>query len=71
MRIATIIKALGSDKLALYKGSGYFYFTYDDPARNIYETHSVDAVCRLTDLSLDQWISEGKTLLTKIAELEA
>jgi len=68
MRTTTIIKALGSDKLTLYKGSGYFYFTYDDPANNVYETHSVDAVCRLTDLTLDQWISEGKTLLNKIQE---
>lgn len=66
IRVKTVLKALGSDKLALYDGGDYFYFTYDDPARNIFETHSVYGVCRLNDMSLDQWISEGKTLLTKI-----
>lgn len=55
-----IIKKIGNKYLSLYKGSGYWYFVYDDLSVDAskYDTLSV-YVCRLDDMSLDQWVSEG------------
>lgn len=44
--------------LELVKSDGYFYFIFDSPERNIFETHSV-FVNNVNQLSLDQWLFEG------------
>jgi hypothetical protein len=60
-----ILREIDCQHLALHKGEGYWYFEYDDPANNIFETLSV-YVARLSDLSLDGWISDGCSLVAKV-----
>ena len=38
--INAILKEIGCDKLRLYRGRGYFYFTFDDGAK-IFKERSV------------------------------
>ena len=55
-----IINLIGSDKLELVRGSGYWYFVYDDLLKpNRYDTQSVYTMY-LRDLSIDQWVEIGK-----------
>lgn len=56
--INTKLAKLFSRKLELVKGEGYFYFVYDDPSANIYQTYSV-MVFSLNQLRQDQWISSA------------
>lgn len=44
-------------KLEFTKGEGYFYFTYDQPG--CYDTRSI-MVNSLKQLTLDQWLEEGR-----------
>lgn len=61
-----ILKALACDKLALHKGGGYFYFVYDDAeASNIWLDRTVN-VYRLSHMSLDSWIAEGRDFLKEV-----
>jgi len=52
----TILSRIGNKALALYKGEGYWYFTYDKGA--VYETYSVMTM-RLNDMSVDRWVEIG------------
>lgn len=62
MTRAQIIRKIGCPCLSLFRGDGYWYFVYDDPAQNVYETHSVYTQF-LHDLTLDEWIKEGLSLV--------
>lgn len=66
---ATIRKALASAHMqGPLNGNGYWYLIYDDPEQNIFETHSV-YVNRMSELTLEQWIEEGRALLAKVKEI--
>lgn len=49
----------------LVKGKDYLYLVFDDGKR--YDTRSV-MVPRLNDLTLAQWVAEGKDFAAKIME---
>lgn len=65
MQLRTVNSVFSASKLPVelvkgkdyLKGGEYFYFVFDDGVR--YDTHSV-MVPRLNDLTLAQWIDEGK-----------
>lgn len=60
-----VIKAIGSDKLALYSGKDYWYFVYDDIAKTgRYDSLTV-LIPRLGDWSLERWVEEGKDFVAK------
>lgn len=66
-----ILKQVGSPYLDLHivpdaGGGRYVYFEYDAPAAFKYDTRSV-MVPRLSDMSIEQWVAEGKAL---VAEME-
>lgn len=63
--VAAIMKAIGCDHLNLYKGNGYYYFSYDNQPLGIYETKSV-VVCALNHLQFDQWVAEGRELVAQM-----
>lgn len=63
---AHVCKEIGNPKLTLNRGYGYWYFVYDDVAKNVFEDRSV-AVCYLRQMSLEQWIEEGKSFLADLA----
>lgn len=66
---AQIIKKIGNDKLSLFKGEGYWFFSYDDfAARTIYETRSV-YVMYLNQMSLQEWIDEGNDFIRVVKQL--
>lgn len=66
--VKQILNAIGCKHLSLYKGHGYYYFSYDDNNQQ-YETHSV-SVCALSHLSLDQWVAEGRELVERMEPAE-
>lgn len=59
-----VIKAIGSDKLSLYRGKDYWYWVYDDKTDR-YDSLMV-YVMRLGDLSLERWVEEGKAFVAKM-----
>jgi len=64
--VAKILKGVGNPHLSLYKGEGYWYFAFDDGGSR-HETRSV-MVLRLSHLSLDQWVAEGRALVALVEE---
>lgn len=46
----------------MVKGQGYVYFTYDDPARNIWESETVN-VYAINQLPLARWIEAGAAFI--------
>jgi hypothetical protein len=62
----TILARIGHQHLSLYRGEGYWYFSYDDGGSR-HETRSV-MVLRLSHLSLDQWVAEGRALVALVEE---
>lgn len=61
-----IIKLIGSDKLELVKGDGYWYFVYDDfQAKGLYETSNVN-VFLLNHLSVEYWVQLGKDFVKEM-----
>lgn len=64
MNTKQIIKLIGCTKLSLSRCKDYWYFIYDDIPNGIFETESVYTV-NLKDLSLEEWISIGKSLSDK------
>lgn len=64
--IKSINKVFQEDSLPieLVKGEGYFYLIYDDVENNIYETQSIYTV-RLSDMTKDRWVEEGRTFATE------
>lgn len=62
---AQIIAKIGCPHLNLYRGDGYWYFVYDIPERNIYETTSV--FCKyLNSMALDLWVEDGKAFVAAV-----
>lgn len=57
-----ILRRIDCPHLSLLKGDGYWYFVYDIPSLNIFETKSVYTM-RLNDLTLDMWVADGKELV--------
>lgn len=66
-RATQVTKAIGCPHLDLVQGEGYWYFVFDDPARNLYQTKSV-MVNRLYKLSLLSWIEEGDELVKAVEQ---
>lgn len=69
MRLRTINNVFSAAKLPLelVRGKGYFYFVFDDGKR--YDTLSV-MVYRLNDLTLAQWVDEGKQYAARMMGIE-
>jgi hypothetical protein len=61
----TVTKTIGCPQLSLYQGNGYWYFIFDDVARNIHESHSVYTM-RLNDMPLDRWVDIGRTFAERV-----
>lgn len=66
MNTRQILKKINCPYLELVKGDGYWYFVYDEPAREVYETRSVYTMY-LNDMTLEQWVEEGKALVAECA----
>ena len=66
--VKKILKTIGNDKLDLYRvtGDAYHVFEYFDLENGIYETSSV-MVPFLSHMNFDQWVSEGKTFVERVA----
>lgn len=66
-QVRSINKVFTEDKLPLelVKGEDYFYFQYDLPEQNIFETESV-YVAKLNQLTKDEWIRLGRVFVTEI-----
>lgn len=62
---AQILNKIGCPHLKLYRGEGYYYFSFDDQARNLYETESV-ACCYLNQMELDMWVGDGKAFVARM-----
>ena len=63
-----ILKAIGEPNLSLYRGSGYFYFVYDNGKKGdemLYDDHSV-YVYRLNHLDLGWWVKEGQDFVKEV-----
>ena len=60
-----VLKKIGCDKLDLFNGGGYYYFAYDDPENNIFETESV-ITSYLNQLTLEMWVEIGQDFVKKI-----
>jgi len=69
MQLRTVNNVFSASKLPLelVKGKGYLYFVFDDGKR--YDTLSV-MVARLNDLSLAQWVDEGKQFAARMMGVE-
>jgi hypothetical protein len=69
MQIRTVNNVFSASKLPveLVKGKDYLYLVFDDGQR--YDTLSV-MVPRLNDLTLAQWIEEGKQFAAKMTGVE-
>jgi len=64
----SVIKAIGDPRLELVAGKGYWYFVFNDIRKNnLFDTQSV-MVMRLSDLSQERWIEEGKDFLAKMQQ---
>ena len=59
-----ILARIGHQHLSLHNGGEYWYFSYDDGGSR-HETRSV-MVLRLSHLSLDQWVAEGRALVALV-----
>lgn len=75
MNITTkqILKQIANKNLELVRGSGYWYFVYDDYKLDIhtltysgrYQTRSV--MCQnLKYMTLEQWVEEGKDFVEEV-----
>ena len=62
-----ILDKISNPALKLYKGEDYFYFVLDDGV--IFDTHSV-YVTRLSDLSFDAWVDEGRGFIELVSFLK-
>ena len=56
LTIKRILREINNPHLSLYKGNGYFYFSYDNG--DIYDTYSV-FTCQLDTLTIEQWKEEA------------
>lgn len=51
----------------LYKGEGYWYFTYEDEENNIFETSTIH-VMYLNQMRLDLWIKDGLDFIRSVED---
>lgn len=66
LTIKKILAEVGCARLSLhYVGQGYFYFEYDEPEANVYDTLSI-FVPRLSAMSLDSWVSDAQGFVQKM-----
>jgi len=66
-----ILKEIGCNKLALYKGEGYLYFIYDDIAgTGAYDCESVYTP-RLNDMPVARWVEIGRDFVAKMEKVQA
>jgi len=63
--VKQVIKAVGSDKLDLVRGNGYWYFIYDDPVRGIYDTTSIPTM-QLRNFTIEEWAADGREFVAKM-----
>lgn len=65
--IADVTAALRAEgfPVELNRGNGYLYFTYDDPARNIFEDESIP-VCYFAHQTPEQWIADGRAFALRV-----
>jgi len=61
--VKQILKAIGNKNLNLYRGDGYWYFTYDDG--RLYETYSVMTMY-LSRGTLEDWVDEGRQFCRRV-----
>lgn len=62
LTIERILARLRNEHLSLEEAPTYWYFVYDNGT--VFRTHSV-YVYRLNQLSLDQWVLEGRELILR------
>jgi hypothetical protein len=62
---AAVINQIGCQHLALYQGKGYWYFVFNDEARNMFDDRSVYTM-RLSDMAIERWVEEGKDFVAKV-----
>lgn len=62
LTVKQVLAKIDCPHLTLLKGGGYWYFVYDIPQLNVFETKSVYTM-RLNDLTLDMWVADGKELV--------
>lgn len=62
-----VLAKIGNPNLALYKGTGYWYFIYDDKPNNVYGSFSVWTMY-LNSTEIERWIDIGKRF---VAHMEA
>jgi len=56
--VTSAMKKAGKPVELVNSHAGYFYFVYDDAAKNIWESESV-YVCFFSHLPIDRWIDIG------------
>nr|WP_313631925.1 hypothetical protein [Brevundimonas naejangsanensis] len=67
-RSAHVLKSLKAREGAvveLVRGQGYWYFTYVDEGRGLYDSHTV-MVPRLSDHDLTRWVQEGQSFIEMV-----
>ena len=57
-----ILDKINCPFLSLFKGPGYWYFVYDAPLYNVFETKSVYTMY-LKDLPMETWVAVGEELV--------
>ena len=64
-----ILKAVNCAKLDLVRvvGHAYWYFSYNDESRGIFETESIYAP-RLNSMPLSHWVEAGKSFVKRMEE---
>lgn len=64
-----ILKAVGNPFVSLYRGSGYWYFVYDDyKSGGKHHLSKTVYVTKLNDMTLEQWVTEAKMLIKEVDE---
>ena len=67
-RVNEALKPLG---VYLCKGNGYFYFWSDTAGHAILRAYSSSvAVCKLSNLSIDQWVSQAQRIIAETVRFE-
>lgn len=69
MSVRKIIKEIGNPYINLYKDVGYWYFVYDDPANNLFETRSI-MTPYLKNMSVEKWVEIGKDFVYEMENAE-
>lgn len=68
--VKRILKAIGNDKLTIYRINNYHVFAYDDFDANVFETESV-LMPRLNCASIYWWVRAGNDFVKKCVDKAA